>query len=116
MVGQQEKDQAEEWFRDLRDKICKEFETLEIDHLQLVPTNDMAPKKFEILSLAARANASPEIPRPASSDVSSNPRASAMKIAPTKIMMKRRTLSSAEINVFSVPSRSSSVSRYFTTS
>ena len=47
MVGQQEKDQAEEWFRDLRDKICKEFETLETDHLQLVPTNDMAPKKFE---------------------------------------------------------------------
>jgi coproporphyrinogen III oxidase len=46
MVGQQEKDQAEEWFRDLRDKICKEFETLETDHLQLVPTNDMAPKKF----------------------------------------------------------------------
>ena len=47
MVGQQEKDQAEEWFRDLRDKICKEFETLETDHLQLVPTNDMAPRKFE---------------------------------------------------------------------
>ena len=47
MVGQQEKDQAEEWFRDLRDKICKEFEALETDHLQLVPTNDMAPKKFE---------------------------------------------------------------------
>ena len=41
MVGQQEKDQAEEWFRDLRDKICKEFETLETDHLKLVPTNDI---------------------------------------------------------------------------
>ena len=47
MVGQQQKDQAEKWFSDLRDKICKEFETLEADHLQLVPTIDMAPKKIE---------------------------------------------------------------------
>ena len=47
MVGQQQKDQAEKWFRNLRDKICKEFEKLETDHLELVPDNDMAPKKFE---------------------------------------------------------------------
>ena len=39
MVGQQQKDQAEKWFKDLRDKICKEFETLETDHLKLFPTN-----------------------------------------------------------------------------
>ena len=47
MIGQQQKDQAEQWFKDLRDKICKEFETLEADHLKLVPKNNIAPKKFE---------------------------------------------------------------------
>ena len=47
IVGQQQKDQAENWFKDLRDKICDEFEKLETDHLKLVPGNDMAPKKFE---------------------------------------------------------------------
>ena len=47
IVGQQQKDQAENWFKDLRDKICEEFEKLETDHLKLVPGNDMAPKKFE---------------------------------------------------------------------
>ena len=26
MIGQQQKDQAEQWFKDLRDKICNEFE------------------------------------------------------------------------------------------
>ena len=41
MVGQQQKDQAEKWFKDLRDKICKEFETLETDHLKLFPINDI---------------------------------------------------------------------------
>ena len=29
MIGQQQKDQAEKWFRNLRDKICEEFEILE---------------------------------------------------------------------------------------
>ena len=47
IVGQQQKDQAENWFKDLRDKICEEFEKLETDHLKLVPSNDMTPKKFE---------------------------------------------------------------------
>ena len=47
IVGQQQKYQAENWFKDLRDKICDEFEKLETDHLKLVPGNDMAPKKFE---------------------------------------------------------------------
>ena len=47
MVGQEQKDQAEKWFKHLRDKICKEFETLETDHLDLVPTDATAPKKFE---------------------------------------------------------------------
>ena len=47
IVGQQQKDQAEDWFKDLRNKICEEFERLETDHLKLVPGNDMAPRKFE---------------------------------------------------------------------
>ena len=47
MIGQQQRDQAEKWFKDLRDKICEEFERLETDHLKLVPGNDMAPRKFE---------------------------------------------------------------------
>ena len=76
----------------------------------------MAPKKLEMLSFAASAKANPEIPSPARSDVNSNPSASAMKIAPTKMMMNRRTLSRAEMSVFSVPSSSSSLSRNRTTS
>ena len=47
MIGQQQKYQAEKWFKDLRDKICEEFETLEADHLELAPKSDMAAKKFE---------------------------------------------------------------------
>ena len=47
MVGKQEKDQAEKWFQDLRDKICKEFETLETEHSDLVPTDPTAPRTFE---------------------------------------------------------------------
>ena len=37
MIGQQQRDQAEKWFKDLRDKICEEFETLEAEHLVLDP-------------------------------------------------------------------------------
>ena len=47
MIGQQQKDQAEKWFKDLRDKICEEFEILEEDHLKLAPKSDAAAKKFE---------------------------------------------------------------------
>ena len=47
MIGQQQKDQAENWFKNLRDKICEEFEILEEDHLKLAPKSDVAAKKFE---------------------------------------------------------------------
>ena len=47
MIGQQQKDQAEKWFKDLRDRICEEFEILEEDHLKLAPKSDVAAKKFE---------------------------------------------------------------------
>ena len=47
MIGQQQKDQAEKWFKDLRDKICEEFEILEEDHLKSAPKVDAAAKKFE---------------------------------------------------------------------
>ncbi len=46
MIGQQQKDQAEKWFKDLRDKICKEFEKLEADHFKLAPDSDIAAKKI----------------------------------------------------------------------
>ena len=47
MIGQQQKNQAENWFKNLRDKICEEFEILEEDHLKLAPKSDVAAKKFE---------------------------------------------------------------------
>ena len=46
MIGQQQKDQAEKWFKDLRDKICEEFEILEVDHFKLAPNSNIAAKKF----------------------------------------------------------------------
>ena len=75
-----------------------------------------APKKLEIVSLAARANARPEIPKPAISDVRSKPTASAMKIAPMKMIKNRRTLSRALTMVLSVPSLTPSESSIITTS
>ena len=46
MIGQQHKDQAENWFKNLRDKICKEFEILEEDHLKFAPKSDVVAKKI----------------------------------------------------------------------
>ena len=46
MIGQQQKDQAENWFKNLRDKICEEFEILEEDHLKLAPKSDVAAKNL----------------------------------------------------------------------
>ena len=56
MIGQQQKDQAEKWFKDLRDKICEEFEILEEDHLKLSPKSDLAAKKFERKKTAVGAS------------------------------------------------------------
>ncbi|MDC3067677.1 oxygen-dependent coproporphyrinogen oxidase [Paracoccaceae bacterium] len=50
MIGELEKSQAEQWFKDLRDKICLEFEQLEIDHLALAPEIEGEPKKFRTKS------------------------------------------------------------------
>ena len=47
MIGQQQRDQAEKWFKDLRDKICEEFEKLEADHFKLAPNNDIGAKNLK---------------------------------------------------------------------
>jgi len=46
IIGQQQKDHAEKWFKDLRDRICEEFEILEEDHLKLAPKSDAAAKNL----------------------------------------------------------------------
>ena len=47
MIGQQQRDQAEKWFKDLRDKICEEFEKLEADHFKLAPTIILQQKNLK---------------------------------------------------------------------
>ena len=56
MIGQQQRDQAEKWFKDLRDKICEEFEKLEADHFKLAPNSNIAAKKFERKSTTRETN------------------------------------------------------------
>ena len=75
----------------------------------------IAPKKLEIVSLAARARARPEIPIPAIRVAKLKSRALAINIAPKMTIKKRNTLSSALISVFSVPSKSSSSAHQATT-
>ncbi len=47
MIGENEKRLAEDWFKSLRDRICKEFEDIETLHKKLDTKNDITPGKFE---------------------------------------------------------------------
>ena len=47
MIGENEKRLAEDWFKSLRDKICQEFEDIEILHQKLGRDKDRKPGKFE---------------------------------------------------------------------
>jgi NSS family neurotransmitter:Na+ symporter len=76
----------------------------------------VAPNRLEMVSFAAKASASPDIPRPATSEVRLNPRASATKMEPMNTMANLKMLSTAEMRVRSEPSNSSSLSSKPTTS
>ena len=75
-----------------------------------------APKKFDIVSLAARARARPEIPRPAISEVKFSPTASAINTEPMNTIKNLKMLSRALTKVLSVPSLTPSESNMLTTS
>jgi len=47
MIGEKEKKAAEDWFKSLRDRICQEFESIEILHQKLESSNDTKPGRFK---------------------------------------------------------------------